>query len=570
MQNEQIYWKFLCFRISKIPLEESPYISPWRQWKKYKRIPFKFILHIFITILITYQVILITKYQIPYLKQTQVFLSGAFLPDSESYLPAMDGFIHKEIFTNQDFIDTLKSVTQTYYGFSNDSIGLFDYNINEDNQIEAPIFTIEEFTKTSFDEIKIDPQKINYETDFVSYPLTLKQPCGPFTNLSNDEVQNLFAKFRTAQISFSLLNLFVSEIVQCVQWNVLMSFSFVRRGGRLLSTIDFSVTSCGNQGIGLSDLLHTGEFFSAFFLIIFSFFSMITSIRLLSQQYTLYKNLSQKKEETKQVQRLFKSTTQFKIAFFDFWHVTALIGSVITIFAEAFYIYNQAQGLNQTQNFFALIFALASLFSWANLSGYFQWHKKFYLLILTLRKAIPNLLRFLAGTFPLFIGYAYMGTLYFGNYCEYFATIDQACVTLFAVLNGDVVRDTFNYLYRKNHGLAIFARIYMYTFTCLFIYAWLKLFITLVECAYSAVKEAQKPAHLVQRKTIKKLASSANFGISFPQSESMVTPLTTPGLSEKSKDQEETQTSLDTFSFDENVFVDTDGELSNDDDQKSQ
>jgi hypothetical protein len=82
-----------------------------------------------------------------------------------------------------------------------------------------------------------------------------------------------------------------------------------------------------------------------------------------------------------------------------------------------------------------------------------------------------------------------MGTVLFGSYCHYFATLDNSAVTLFSVLNGDVIHDTFDMIYSKNVALGIISRVYLYTFVCLFIYAVLNIFIHIMEDGFFSAKE---------------------------------------------------------------------------------
>jgi len=102
-----------------------------------------------------------------------------------------------------------------------------------------------------------------------------------------------------------------------------------------------------------------------------------------------------------------------------------------------------------------------------------------------------------------------------------FATLDQACVTLFSLLNGDVIHDVFDQLHPVCSFLLpacmsaclpcscdpcfpsplcscylcftlqqhpVVSRIYIYSFISLFIYAVLNIFIAIIEDAFFASK----------------------------------------------------------------------------------
>ncbi len=85
------------------------------------------------------------------------------------------------------------------------------------------------------------------------------------------------------------------------------------------------------------------------------------------------------------------------------------------------------------------------------------------------------MLAFLVGVLPVFIGFACFGVAYFSTESEMFSNVDQASVTLFALLNGDVIHDVFDDIYNAS---PVISRIYLYLFISLFIYAVLNIWPT--------------------------------------------------------------------------------------------
>lgn len=78
---------------------------------------------------------------------------------------------------------------------------------------------------------------------------------------------------------------------------------------------------------------------------------------------------------------------------------------------------------------------------------------------------MPYVWRFLLGVFPLFMGYMFLGLALFWD-SKRFTTPSGAMFTLFAVLNGDMVYDTYNDLHLIDFVLS---QIYLYSFIILFI-----------------------------------------------------------------------------------------------------
>ncbi|KAJ9460053.1 hypothetical protein DIPPA_26591 [Diplonema papillatum] len=114
-----------------------------------------------------------------------------------------------------------------------------------------------------------------------------------------------------------------------------------------------------------------------------------------------------------------------------------------------------------------------------------------YLLINSLKRGMPLAMRFIVGCLPLYFGYVCFGTIVFGRYTHRFVTFDAGCVTLFSVLNGDVMHDIFEDIYpEQGGGLKFLSRIYMYSFIILFIYAILNTFLAIMEDTYFQIKQA--------------------------------------------------------------------------------
>merc|ERR1711907_55717 len=133
---------------------------------------------------------------------------------------------------------------------------------------------------------------------------------------------------------------------------------------------------------------------------------------------------------------------------------------------------------------------------WVNLVRYLQYNRNYYMVILTIRYAAPRVLRFLVGVLPIMMGYAFFGMTYFGSESDRFSTFGASMVTLFAVLNGDVIRETFLNLFPV---YPVISQIYLYSFICLFIYVVLNVFIAIVEEAFFMSRRSQggdqSPSH---------------------------------------------------------------------------
>ncbi|RHX98385.1 hypothetical protein DYB28_008411 [Aphanomyces astaci] len=67
--------------------------------------------------------------------------------------------------------------------------------------------------------------------------------------------------------------------------------------------------------------------------------------------------------------------------------------------------------------------------------------------------------------------------------------MQEACVTLFSILNGDVILDTFASL---QTDFPFLGAAYLYTFIALFIYVVLNIFVAIVEEAFFATRSQSR------------------------------------------------------------------------------
>lgn len=137
-----------------------------------------------------------------------------------------------------------------------------------------------------------------------------------------------------------------------------------------------------------------------------------------------------------------------------------------------------------------LLHATAVLLLWACLVGYLGHNRHIYSIVLTLKWGTPRVLQFLVGVSPIFIGYALFGTIYFGNKIAAFGSLSSSMTTLFAVMNGDIILDTFDMF--ELHRYALSGKIYLYSFISLFIYVVLNIFIAIVEEAFFATRSTKR------------------------------------------------------------------------------
>ncbi|CAI5704192.1 unnamed protein product [Peronospora effusa] len=137
-----------------------------------------------------------------------------------------------------------------------------------------------------------------------------------------------------------------------------------------------------------------------------------------------------------------------------------------------------------------LLHATALLLLWSCLVGYLEHNQHIYSIVLTLKWGTPRVLQFLLGVSPIFVGYALFGTIYFGNKIEEFGTLSASMITLFSLMNGDIIMDTFDAM--ELHHFTVSGSAYLYSFISLFMYVVLNIFIAIVEEAFFATQSSRR------------------------------------------------------------------------------
>lgn len=120
----------------------------------------------------------------------------------------------------------------------------------------------------------------------------------------------------------------------------------------------------------------------------------------------------------------------------------------------------------------ALPLALAVAAVWATFLQYLKFSARYYMLIRTLNYGLPRIAQFLVGVAPIFISFCLFGMVVFGPRTFRFSNFSQTAITLFAVMNGDVMRETYLMVIGLQKGwfLRALSQLYLYAFVCLFIY----------------------------------------------------------------------------------------------------
>lgn len=136
----------------------------------------------------------------------------------------------------------------------------------------------------------------------------------------------------------------------------------------------------------------------------------------------------------------------------------------------------------------SVFLGIGNLLVWFGVLRYLGFFKTYNVVILTLKKAAPKILRFLLCALLIYAGFTFCGWLILGPYHVKFRSLSMTSECLFSLINGDDMFATFTTLAAKSNLLWWFCRIYLYTFISLYIYVVLSLFISVIMDSYDTIK----------------------------------------------------------------------------------
>ena len=128
------------------------------------------------------------------------------------------------------------------------------------------------------------------------------------------------------------------------------------------------------------------------------------------------------------------------------------------------------------------------MIAWLTLIRYMESSNEYSILGRTLTLSLPNVMRTLVSSVPILIGYTFLGVSIFWR-SNRFSSASGSLVTLYALMFGDMVYDTF---YDTNYIHYIYSQAYLYTFLFFSICVIQSLFVSVVEDAYISIKYVKK------------------------------------------------------------------------------
>ncbi|XP_046899520.1 mucolipin-1a [Hypomesus transpacificus] len=185
-----------------------------------------------------------------------------------------------------------------------------------------------------------------------------------------------------------------------------------------------------------------------------------------------------------------------RMEFINGWYILLIISDVLTITGSFIKIGIESKNLS-SYDLCGILLGTSTLLVWVGVIRYLSFFQKYNILIVTLRAAFPNVIRFCCCVAVIYLGYCFCGWIVLGPYHVKFRSLSMVSECLFSLINGDDMFVTFAGLQESSTLVWVFSQVYLYTFISLFIYMVLSLFIALITGAYETIKhQVQEPVHI--------------------------------------------------------------------------
>lgn len=483
------------------------FMNPLEKWKVKRKFPWKLVLQLVKIIFVTSQLCVFGTDGYNYEVQKQhtgssfrhIFLRDwTSIREVVSYPPSTGPYA---VYTKPEFYKNVDHVIEMFSKITRVALGTYGYD-NENGTMTGMSFCQTRFVKALDlnSTLVFDGRTEEFCTD-LDLPSIYPEGDPRWRNFSFRhylEKQNLsisFERLIQGRLMFNIRTIFLKTMASyhypdCYRFRITVSYDNSEHDGQivivLMSTSEKLL--CVN-----SDESSFGRSFSYIvrqvlncFVVIICILSLVLCARCLLKGRTLQK----------QTELLFKKQHQKplsaheKMEFIDMWYCMMVVNDILIIAGSILKACIEQRTVESDQyTTCAILLGSGNLLVWAGVLRYLGFFHKYNILILTLKQALPNVLRFMLCCVLLYCGFCFCGWIVLGPYHLKFRSLSSTSECLFAMMNGDDLFATFAITDTNSTLIWWFSRIYLYLFISMFIYVVISLFISVIMDSYETVKD---------------------------------------------------------------------------------
>ncbi|CAA9998037.1 unnamed protein product [Nesidiocoris tenuis] len=468
------------------------FMNPVEKWHTKKKIPYKLLVQVVKIVLVTIQLCFFAynRYNhVNYAWDNRVTFSHLFLKgwdatrEIELYPPGLGPLA---LYSKKDFYETIVYAVNGYKNLHS-AIGSYSYN-DEDNNYVYPRFCNHHFKEGEIfgfnESYSFNSEIVTSCCDITSFPF----------NGCNDSSPINFASLVKATLEFSLktVNLKAAGPLSppdCYRFDIQILFNNEGMDGQMLLSLEAEPIrlECNGNYEYVSD--------NKIDYILRSILNLLV-ILICGISFSLcFRALIRARHLRKETMHFFQNHYRKELSlegrweFWNLWYIMILINDVLIIVGSCIKEeIERREFVGDQWNTCSVCLGTGNLLVWFGVLRYLGFFKTYNVIILTLKKAIPKVIRFLICALLIYAGFTFCGWLILGPYHIKFRTLASTSECLFALINGDDMYATFSIMSSKSAMLWWYARIYLYLFISLYIYVVLSLFISIIMDAYETIK----------------------------------------------------------------------------------
>jgi len=459
------------------------FMTPFQKYKLGRR-PWKLAVQILKIFIVTTQVMLFG---------TDRFAAVAFVKHTNKAFAFMliDGYDTSDSFSyysRGELVNAIKHANYKYLNVRSLAIGRYWYPVDNQSMPLPMQFCEESYVSTR-------KNASSGEIDYYADTITVCEPLNNKTNFNDImEIKTYFDRIISLQLKFNLNAIYLNGLKmrhrpECFSFNNSIYIDNSKHDGRLRVSLKAShdvMPKCpheykiNSKAIAIKDVL-------------IAFDCLVITICALSFALCM-RSLIKSIMLAKAAQRYFM---EYKHEILTKWDLFELINKWfgVIIFSDLLSIIGSIYKIRVDErdiryyNICSVLLGLGVVAVWIGLLRFFTYMEKYNILLITLRSAAPNLLRFMCCAMFMFFGFTFCGWIVLGPYHKKFVGFLTTAECLFSLLNGDDMYPTFATMSKRNASIWVFSKVYIYVFVSLFIYVVLSTFISIVGDTYERLKD---------------------------------------------------------------------------------
>ncbi|KRZ51591.1 Mucolipin-3 [Trichinella nativa] len=518
------------------------FMNPLQKWSVRHRLPWKLLLQFVKIIFVTLQLVCFGDMRmghVNFMEESKTSLRHIFLQgwdaerDVKAYPPNSGPYA---IYSMEEFYSQLTHSVVQYYRLNMTTFGNYEYNsslVGKSAHYPPMNFCLYQYRRSDiyllnvsyvFDTtvlkncIVIDLKNDEWLRDDFSIE--------PLLHSKNMSIQR--RKFLAAELSFYLKTVYirrasVSDLPDCFLLKPIVRFDNAMHTGQVVVSLDVTAQYLNCKGELYAQ--ESGRWKKVFmglldiFVMIVCILSLILCIRALLGAHFLRKDTMALFEKLG-----LRITVNDQLQFLNLWYVLIVVNDICIVFGTALKLILEYRVFDSSLlTATGMLLGIGTLFVWVGVLRYFGLFSQYNILILTLKRSIPNVMRFMLCASFLYCGFLFCGWIVIGPYHLKFRSLAITSSCLFSLINGDDLFATFTTTSDQNQTVFWFVVIYIYVFISLFTYVILSLIISIIMDAYEVVKDRylfkEEPSNLIR--FINQCTDTPNTG-RYPRTDSAV------------------------------------------------